>query len=274
MLRFKSVTTGLVLAMGVQAAGQSSKVDLSAFIGTWKEDQPKSRPFISSALTYTFSQEPDEFVTIERGGVQLRDRVRFDGKDYQTPGVAGRTISWTKVADTAYETRIKREGALIGTGRWFLAQDGKRLTQETTPVRADGQTDTNVIEYVRVSGEGNSLVGVWKPLSTRSAVPDLFVVTPVEDNALKVFYPKNRSSYTIRPDGKEYTPAGQNTLLDMTTSAEALGPRTVRRTTLRAHMPIFEAVMAVSSDGTTLTITIRTPGSPDQPSVFVYEKQP
>lgn len=67
-----------------------------------------------------------------------------------------------------------------------------------------------------------------------------------------MFYPKNQSSYTIRPD----------------VSAEALGPRTLRRATA-----VLETVMTVSPDGKTMTITTRTPGSADEPSVFVYEKQ-
>lgn len=35
---------------------------------------------------------------------------------------------------------------------------------------------------------------------------------------------------------------------------------------------MLEAVMTVSPDGKTLTVTTRKPGSPDEPSVFVYEK--
>jgi len=74
----------LLLTCSISAAD----TDLRAFVGTWRENQSKSRPFISGALTYTFTAEPNGFVTIVRGNVPLRDTVRFDGKDYPTPGVA------------------------------------------------------------------------------------------------------------------------------------------------------------------------------------------
>jgi hypothetical protein len=59
----------------------------------------------------------------------------------------------------------------------------------------------------------------------------------------------------------------------MTTSTEALGPRTLRRTTFRARALLSQIDMTVSSDGKTLTVTTRTSGSEREPAVFVYEKQ-
>lgn len=264
----------LALAISARATiAQSRTVDLAAFTGTWKEDQSKSRVFVSGELTYTFSRGDDGFVTIERAGVGLRDRVRFDGNDYPTPADPSRTVSWSKLGDRDYETRIKRAGALLGLTRWTVATDGNRLTQETMPVRADGQIDTNITEYVRTAGAGDSLFGVWKPVSSRAAAPDLFVVTLVGDSALKVFYPKNRSSYTILPDGKEHEQAATNAPPGMTTAADALGQRSVRRRTLRDHAATFETVMTVSPDGHTMTVTTHPLGSRAEPSMFVYDKQ-
>jgi hypothetical protein len=254
-------------------ATKAADTDLPAFAGTWKENQSKSRAFISSALTYTFSAEPDGYVTIVRGRVQLRDRVRMDGKDYPTPGVEGRTVSWMKVSETMYESIIKRGGALVGTARWVLSDSGKHLTQETTPVRANGDNDVNVIEYVRMSGDGNSLIGEWKPVSTRSAVPDLFTVTLMGEE-LNVFYPKYGTTvYTMRLDGRKYPFSGPNALPGMTSAAEARELRTLRRMTFQGEQPALETVMSVSADGRTMTVTTRTPGGSDEPSVYVYEKQ-
>jgi hypothetical protein len=138
---------------------------MGSFVGTWKEDMAKRRLVASSTLAYTFTEEADGFVTIVRSDVRLRDRVRFDGRDYATPGVPGRSVSWTKVADTVYETTIKRDGALIAKGRWTVSNDSTRLTQETTPVRVDDKSVTNISEYVRTSGERSSLLGTWTPVS-------------------------------------------------------------------------------------------------------------
>ena len=271
-----AVSAVLIAAGGGVVSGQDSApadIDLRAFVGVWKENQSKSRPLISSALTYRFTAEPDGFITIVRGGVQLRDRVRMDGKEYQTPGVEGRTVSWAKVNDVLYESTIKRNGALLATGRWILSDDGKHLRQETTPVRANGDNDINIIEYVRTSGDEDTLLGEWKPVSTRSAVPDSFVITLAGDE-LSVFYPKYGSTlYTMRFDGKQYSSTAPNALPGTTSAAQALGIRSLRRTTFRADNPWLETVMTVSADGKTMTVTTHTPGSSEEPSLFVYEKQ-
>jgi hypothetical protein len=99
------------------AAGQQPSVDLKAFAGRWTENPALSRGTVSKELSYTFSQDVDGFVTIVRGLVQLRDRVRFDGNDYPTPDVEGRTTSWTRVSDAVYQTTIKNGGVLTATGR-------------------------------------------------------------------------------------------------------------------------------------------------------------
>jgi len=267
------VLTIVVAGSTAAATNAQSGVDLDAFLGTWKEDTAKTQKSIPTTFTYTFSQDADGFVTIVRANTPVRDRVRFDGKDYETPGIPGRTVSWTKVGDTVYETAIKRDGALLANGRWTVSDGGQRLTQETTPIRQDGQSGTDVIEYVRVSGKGDSLLGLWKPVSSRTALADLFVVTRVDDAALKVLYPRNQSSFVIRPDGKPYAPSGANVLPDMTTATDAIGPRAVRRTSFRGQTPTLETVMTVSADGTILTVTTRTPGSSGEPAVFIYEKQ-
>ena len=77
---------------------------------------------------------------------------------------------------------------------------------------------------------------------------------------------------TKRPEGREYIAQNPNALPEMTTLAETLGSRSLRRSTLRSHKPIFEIVMTVSSDGKTLTVTNRTIGIAEA-AVHIYDKQ-
>jgi len=269
MSAFAAAAGGFVCAQD----GAAPATNLEVFVGSWKENQPQSRPFISSALTYTFTADPDGFITIGRGGVQLRDRVRMDGREYQTPDVEGRTVSWVRANAALYRSTIKRDGTVVATGRWLLSEGGKHLRQETTPVRANGDADVNVIDYVRASGDGETLIGEWKPVSTRSALPDAFVITRVADE-LSVFYPKYGATvYTMRPDGKRYALNGPNALPGATTSAQAVATRSLRRTTFREDRPTLETVMTVSPDGRTMTVTTHAPDTPNEASVFVYEKQ-
>ena len=251
------------------AAGRQTPVDLVAFVGRWTQDPAMSRGTISRELSYTFTQEVDGFVTIVRGRVQLRDRVRFDGNDYPTPDIEGRTTSWARLTDAVYQTTIKNRGVLTATGRWTLSDDGRRLTQETT--RTEPQAATNIIEYVRTAGSGNSLIGVWEPVSSSSSVPESFVVTLSDTRTLSVSF-RSGVSYTMRPDGQEYE-ARSDAFPDMKAVVTGLGLRALRRTTFRGRSPMLEAVWTLSSDGRTLTVTSRTPGSSAEASMFVYERQ-
>ena len=202
-MRFShSLSTVLLSALVITPVyGRQPRLDLRPFVGTWTEDVTQRRA-VTSGLTYTFSEEPDGLITIARAGVDLRDRVRFDGKDYETADVPGRTVSWIKVSDTTYATTVKRDGALVAKGRWVLSEDGKRLTQETTPGRVDEKIVTNVSEYVRISGEGNSLIGEWKPIVSQSPEADQFVLSVIDDATLKMLYPRNQRTIAVRLDGK------------------------------------------------------------------------
>ena len=268
-----STFTTIISVLLMLAAGTQSATDLGAFVGTWRENQSKSRPFTSSVFTYTFTSDADGFVLVERGGVPLRDRVRFDGVDYPTPSIPGRTASWTKVTETLYESTIKRNGTLLATGRWTLSEGGAHLTQETRPIRANGQNDISIMEYARISGDPASLLGVWKPISSRSAVPDLFTMT-LSDSELRAFYPKYGGVvYTVRLDGKPYALSGPNAFPDATTAAQAVSLRSFRRTTFQGGKPTLEIVMTVASDGETMTVTTHVPGTVDPPSVYIYERR-
>ena len=267
------VTLPLAVVLGAvnppAKAAQQSPVDLNAFLGSWTQNPARSRGTISKDLTYTFSQDADGFFTIVRGSVQLRDRVRFDGNDYPTPDIPGRTTSWTRVSDTSYETTIKNREGLVARGKWTLSADGRHLTQETT--RAQPQADINTIEYIRPSGSGVSLLGVWEPVSSTSSVPESFVVTLSDATTLSVSF-RTGVKYSMRPDGQEYD-ARSDAFPDMKAVVTGLGARALQRTTCRGRTPMLESVWTLSPDGRTLTVTSRTVGSSSEPRAFVYERQ-
>ena len=265
-------TLSLAVVLGTippAGAGHQAAVDLKAFVGSWTQNPARSRGSISKDLTYTFSQEADGFITIVRGRVQLRDRVRFDGNEYPTPDIPGRTTSWTQVSNTVYETTIRNASGLVARGKWTISADGRHLTQETTRILP--QPDTNVTEYIRTYGSGASLIGVWEPVSSTSSVPESFVVTLADVTTLSVSF-RSGVKYLMRPDGQEYD-ARSGEFPGMKAVVTGLGARALQRTTFRGRSPMLEAVWTVSSDGRTLTVTSRTVGSSDEPRVFVYERQ-
>jgi hypothetical protein len=271
-LRLPAVTAFLLVAAN-GAAGVQSPFDVASFTGTWKENVALRQQSISPTLTYTFAEQPDGYVEITRGGVQLRDRVRFDGKDYPTPEIPGRTVSWTRVSDTEYHITIKRNGAVVTTGTWVLSEGGTRLIQSTTPTRVDGRVVTDVTEYERTTEQGTSLNGIWRPIRSRAGEPDEFILSIIEGNAVQVFYPRNRNSFVIRPDGKEYPDVGSKTLPDMTRRSEALGRRTLRYVTRQPQGTPLQTTLTVSEDGKTMRVTTQRLGTSDTPAIFLYEKQ-
>jgi hypothetical protein len=261
----------LVVMIGTTRAADT---DLRAFVGTWKQNQSKSRNAISATLTYTFTEDADGFVSIVRANTPVHDRVRFDGNDYPVSAGPNQTVSWKRISDTVFESTIKRDGALLASARWILSDGGKRLAQETTPVRANGENDVNVIEYVRSSGQANTILGTWTPVSSRSLVPDLFTITLVDDE-LRAFYPKyGYVVYAMRLDGHQYPlTAPNNAGAEASSAAESVDTRTIRRTTYQRGRPTLQVVMHVSDDGNEMTATISTPGSAGAPSIDIYERQ-
>jgi hypothetical protein len=159
------------------------------------------------------------------------------------------------------------------TARWTLSEGGTHLTQETTPVRANGDRAIDTIEYVRVSAAAKTLFGVWKPFSTRTTVPDLFTIT-LKDDELSVFYPKyGFVVYTMRLDGKRYPRTAPNAAAGAMIATEGTGYRSLRHVTFLGEKATLESEMTVSPDGETMTVTTRPPGSSDGASVTIYEKQ-
>ena len=259
-----------IVFAGPVAATQQSDVDLKVFAGSWTENPAKSHGTISKELTYTFREDGDGFIAIERGRIQLRDRVRFDGREYPTPDIPGRATSWTQISTNVYQITISNKGGVSATGKWTLSDGGRRLTQETT--RNEPQAPTNIIEYIRKSGSGDSLIGVWEPISSRMSQPSAFVLTLSDATTLTFTSIQSGVSYTIRPDGKEYD-AQSGGAFDTKAVVIGTGPRTFQRTTFRRGAPLLEAVWTVSPEGQTLTLTTRGVGSSDDPSVLVYERR-
>lgn len=173
------------------------------------------------------------------------------------------------MSNTIYETTIKNGAGLVARGKWTLTADGTHLTQETT--RTQPQADTNIIEYIRTSGSGTSLIGVWEPVSSTSSIPESFVVTLSDATTLSVSF-RSGVKYTMRPDGQAYD-ARSDRFPDTKAIVTGLGGHALQRTTFRGRTAMLEAVWTLSSDGRTLTVTSRTVGSSDEPGVFVYERQ-
>jgi hypothetical protein len=259
-----------IVFAGPVAATRQSDVDLKVFAGSWTENPAKSHGTISKELTYTFREDGDGFIAIERGRIQLRDRVRFDGREYPTPDIPGRATSWTQISSNVYQITIRNKGEVNATGKWTLSDGGRRLTQETT--RSEPQAPTNIIEYIRKSGSGDSLIGVWEPVSSTMSQPSAFVLTLSDATTLTFTSVQSGVSYTVRPDGKEYD-AQSGGAFDTKAVVIGKGPRTFQRTTFRRGTPLLEAVWTVSPDGQTLTLTTRGVGSSDDPSVLVYERR-
>ena len=121
---------------------------MRAFVGTWQENFAKSHHVISSAFTYSFFEETDAFVTIVRGGTPLRDRVRFDGKDYPVTGdTASDSRSYKRVNPSTLQLTNKKEGKVVAAGKIVVSKDGKTRTVTISGTTSDGKKYKSVGVY-------------------------------------------------------------------------------------------------------------------------------
>lgn len=128
--------------------------------------------------------------------------------------------------------------------------------------------------YERTDGSGATLIGSWKPISSRHTVPSRLAISQPQAGELQVRNPVDQDVYSVRLDGKEYSYTGPRILPGITITVQAADKQSLQATYFRNHQPIAKSTMSLSADGRTLTISSKSPDSTDEPSsVTVYTKQ-
>ena len=253
-------------------AADSPTVDLHAFVGTWKENSAKSHLPVPQVIL-TFTQQPDGSVDRIIGSGKPMT-IHFDGKDYPAPGAGDRTAAWTKVDANTYEVAAKRDGKITGGTRYVISDSGKKLTANgTSGNQAGSASAVMTVVYERTSGNGETLLGSWKPVSMTMS-PETFIILAGDSGELRWLTQDRREIYSAKMDGKEYPQKRDAQPRNETVALQPLGERSFREAVFANHQPWLESTYSLSSDGKTLTVkskNLRTPAA--EPGVRVFEKQ-
>ena len=264
----------LSLLAGWQA--RAAQPDLQAFAGNWKENLTRSHKVPSSTDVLSYTRTPDGSWTQRRfsGPATLRTTFRIDGKEYMPEGMAGVAVTWKEVSPGAWDTSTKLEGDVVSTSHREISSDGKRMTIKATDAAKNqaGGHDVTTAVYERTSGAGQVLEGSWKAISQESNSPDTMQIEIAANGEFKVRF-EHESTFAGKLDGNEYPYTGPRLVPNLTVELQPVEARAIRVTYLRNHKPIYEDQWTLSSDGKVITTAGKAPGSQDQPSTSVYEKQ-
>jgi hypothetical protein len=113
-------------------------------MGTWKSDKVKDST--SEVLKFE-ANGPDGVIWI-LPAIKAKLDMKFDGKDYAPVGPTvpkGLTISATKTGDKSFEMVEKMDGKPLYKGTYTVSDDGKTLTNVSTPTSTD-QEETAVYD--------------------------------------------------------------------------------------------------------------------------------
>lgn len=149
-LRAIGSCVGLLFAVNAAAADP-------AYVGRWKVNDDKTE----WGLAFAFSQAATGELRFTQGDVTYV--VRFDGKDYPHP--LGGVVSWRQLDARRWETRMTKDGKVIGDAIYTLSEDGETLTS-APPVGLQGSTSA----FRRTSGERTGLDGAWSHKTVNAGI--------------------------------------------------------------------------------------------------------
>ena len=152
----------LLMAVFSLAFGQTPAVEttpkMNPLVGKWKANLAKSQrdpnhQFQSLTLRFEISDDALllTFTGIDMSGKEVSDtrKLHLDGKERpvaEAPGIV-EVSRW--VGSHALESVAKKDGTVIGAGRYEVSSDGKTLTSKVKGTDAKGRQFEQVIVFDR-----------------------------------------------------------------------------------------------------------------------------
>ena len=164
----------------------------SPFVGSWKMDVAKST-FTGETMTYTKTATGYHFSNGSTFSYDFAD----DGKPYTTM-IAGRTATWTKTGDGAWDMVFAIDGKTLTKAHRTLSPDGSTMTTTYEEYRPDGTTVHESDTYKRISG-ASGLEGKWEDIKV-DAAPDTLMISKAAPMTYKVEYPTQKVTFLTHTD--------------------------------------------------------------------------
>lgn len=250
------------LALTCLIAGSLCAAD-DPFCGKWKLDQAKSN--ISGEQT-KIEDLGDNKYKFTFGNDS--DTVTADGTDQ--PVHYGRTMSLAKEGSNSWKMVIKKDGKVLSSMTHAVSDDGNTQTVKGTDTKPDGTTSDFEVVEKRV-GSGSGLAGTWESTDVKFTSPDEWEIKPYGAHGLTFYTPAYQDTLSMNFDGKEYAEKGPNVPAGSMSSGKRVDAHTLDVTDKIKGKVMDHTKFEVSSDGSTLTLTIHETGQPNALTV-VYDK--
>jgi hypothetical protein len=229
------------------------------FVGTWKLDASRSTIVDQMAIEaagpnkYTFRFEDGPAETIVA-----------DGSDQ--PGLPGTTLSVKAGNFHTLKVVRKQGGKIIVSANWKLSEDGQTLHDAFEGVQPNGSPITIDYVYERRSGT-SGFAGVWESTTRPLGLQLELQIQPYNGEGLS--FVRQGSIKSIIFDGHEHAVVG--TAKGVIASGWRESERAMEYTEKNSGKVIDTQVLALSSDGKTLTIKVEKTGQAT-PNVLVLER--
>lgn len=253
--------TVVLLAASIGAAAAAD----SPFAGTWKLNVEKSK-LAGDTFTYTATATGFQY----SNGSTVKFDFATDGKDYAV--LPGRTVSWTKSGDNAWDSVYKDgRGTVLSKVHRVLSADGKTMTVASTNYHADGTTTQETVVRKRVSG-GPGLAGTWKEVKV-SRASDTMIISVPSAGHIKYEIPRQKDTLEGAVDGTPSLVKGPSVPEGATIAFKQMSSTELAWTYANKSTVLQKGVDTVSADGTSLTSTSWAPGKESEKTIEVYDKQ-
>jgi hypothetical protein len=255
-------TFPLLLAAGLVTSALWAADD--AFVGEWKLNSSKSGKIIDQMKVASVAGNKYALDL----GAGITETIALDGTDQ--PGTRGTTLSITVEAPDAWKVVRKKDGRVLLNGNWKLASDGKTLTDDYTQFGTDGYSSNVKYVYKRTAGT-SGFAGTWE--NTTGEIP-VFVlrIQPYEGDGLSFMDSSDGVTRNVKFDGKDYPNVGANVPPGSTSSGRRVNARALEITGKSNGKVGATREIELSSDGKTLTMTLRIPGR-TEPIILVFDRQ-
>ena len=230
------------------------------FVGKWKLDVSRStiiddvRVEVLGGNRFRFSFEgaPEEIVVA-------------DGTDQ--PGVFGTTLAVRTEGASNLTVVRKQGGHIIVSAAWKLSKDGRILHDAFTDAQPDGSTLKVDYVYRRISGS-TGFAGEWESTTKPLGLKLELGIQPYDGKGLSFVSPGSEKNVIF--DGRHHAVPGAKDGLTLT--GRRRGPRALEYAEMSGGKIEHARRFQLSSDGRTLTETIRTAGQAT-PDIFVFERE-
>lgn len=233
------------------------------FCGKWKLNAAKSK--LAGEQVQIQSAGGNKYKWTFSG---VSETYTYDGTDQ--PSEFGSTVSIAPAGQNRWKMVIKRNGKVISSMTHTIAADGKSQTIKGTDFKPDGTTSDYTVVWKKL-GSGTGWNGTWEETGEKATSPDEFEVEAYEGDGLSINTPAYKDVLRMKFDGKDYEEQGPYVAAGSASSGKRVNAHTLEIADKVKGKEMDRTHWELSSDGKTLTITVRGTGQP-KAQTMVYDK--